>query len=154
VWIETPSRNKKKKKRGREKGSRKEEMRCIPQERAANRRTLLRRDEVRWRRKAGRKSLSRQRLKEDLKHLPRQRREGGAAGTKAPPRNKEPRILRSYSRNTAVLIRCKECGPSYAEAVRKARDEISLEKLGIGETRLRRTQTDDLLIEISEEDFE
>jgi len=97
VWIETPSRNKKKKKRGREKGSRKEEMRCIPQERAANRRTLLRRDEVRWRRKAGRKSLSRQRLKEDLKHLPRQRREGGVAGTKAPPRNKESRILRSYS---------------------------------------------------------
>ena len=54
--------------------------------------------------------------------------------------------------SAAVLIRCDEGGPSYAEVIGEARSSVSLEELGITDTRVRRAQTGGLLVEIPGED--
>jgi len=59
------------------------------------------------------------------------------------------RVLpRRPPRTAAVALTCEEGGPSYAEALRKARERISLADLNIERTRIRRAATGAMLIEI------
>jgi len=48
----------------------------------------------------------------------------------------------------AVALTCEEGGPTYAEALRKARERVSLADLNIERTRIRRAATGAMLIEI------
>lgn len=59
--------------------------------------------------------------------------------------------VRRPPRSAAVTIRIQEEDKdkfTYADALKKARDSISLEKLGIGKTRIRKTAAGNVLIEI------
>ncbi|KYN16905.1 hypothetical protein ALC57_10815 [Trachymyrmex cornetzi] len=69
----------------------------------------------------------------------------------ARPAARDPRF-RAH-RTAAVLLRCEEAGgnsaPTYADVMRMARGKISLEELEISNTRIRKAQAGELLIEIS-----
>ncbi|XP_011701454.1 PREDICTED: uncharacterized protein LOC105458086 [Wasmannia auropunctata] len=51
-------------------------------------------------------------------------------------------------RSSAITISSPEGGPTYSEIIRKARNEITLEEIGIKETRMRSTVAGGVLIEI------
>jgi len=51
-------------------------------------------------------------------------------------------------RTATVALTCEEGGPTYAEALRKARERVSLADLNIERTRIRRAATGAMLIEI------
>ena len=72
-------------------------------------------------------------------------------GSAIPPGRAVRRGIRKIN-SAAVLIRCDEGGPSYAEVMGEARSSVSLEELGITDTRVRRAQTGGLLVEIPGED--
>jgi len=57
-------------------------------------------------------------------------------------------IPRRPPRTAAVAFTCEEAGPSYTEALRKARERVSLADLNIERIRIRRATTGAMLIEI------
>ncbi|XP_011706311.1 PREDICTED: uncharacterized protein LOC105461508 [Wasmannia auropunctata] len=69
----------------------------------------------------------------------------------APPREVKKNTgtpRRRVPRSSAITISCQEGGLTYAEIIRKAREEINLEELGIQETRMRNTVAGGVLIEL------
>jgi len=81
----------------------------------------------------------------------RARREGSPAGTSA-GRGRISRVPRSVPRrpprSAAVALTCGEGGPTYADALRRARELVSLQDLNIEHTRIRRAATGAMLIEL------
>jgi len=61
-------------------------------------------------------------------------------------------LPRKPPRAAAVVLTCGEGGPFYAEALRKARERISLADLNIERTRIRKAATGAVLIEIPGEE--
>ncbi|XP_018312253.1 uncharacterized protein [Mycetomoellerius zeteki] len=61
--------------------------------------------------------------------------------------NKERQRIRN-PRTAAVMLKCDEEGPTYAEVLGFARKSINLQDLGITDTKIRRAQSGSILIEI------
>jgi len=60
-------------------------------------------------------------------------------------------ISRRPPRSAAVALSCEEGGTTYADALRRARELISLEDLKIESTRIRRAATEAMLIELPDD---
>lgn len=64
-------------------------------------------------------------------------------------KNKKDKIKRKLPKGSVVSIRGKGEDFSYASALKRAREEISLDELGIENSRIRKAASGGLLIEIS-----
>jgi len=69
-------------------------------------------------------------------------------GPRRPHSRSRQGIPRKSPRSSAVAITCEEGGPSYADALKRARHRISLADLDISRTRIHRAATGAMIIEI------
>lgn len=78
-------------------------------------------------------------------------KKGKGIGEKQMTRQQKSKIIRKPPRSSAVTIRIEEKNKdkiSYSEVLKKAREKVSLEQIGIEKTKIRKTAAGNILIEI------